>query len=278
MNKILTYYNDLLHRFLFSGRMMAVFIVSVLTMDTFLAPIRLYCRDAKETVSQWGFALIWNNKYVGLCFLLIYIFAVSNFPENREKERYVIARIGVSNWVRVQALYLLTFGWIYVAFLYIIQNLLLVDVMEYSSDWSSGWKQLVNSDITAYYNIYITIPRRIISNYSPIQANILVFLIMGLLLGMLGMLIMWLNFYSKSAGTLTASAVVFMSLASQRYIRLYRYSPLNWIQLDIHYSILNPERPRQGYIFTMLILLTALFFRLAKNRANLTQENNRRRA
>lgn len=277
MSKLLVYYKWLLQKIIFSWRMLAVFIVSVLIMDTFLAPIRLYSKDIGEGMSQWGFALIWNNKYVGLCFLLIYIFAVADFPGDREKARYVIARIGVSNWAGTQVLFLLTFGWIYTFFLYCIQNLLLAGVLECSSEWGNGWRNLVNSNITAYYDIYITVPRKVISNDSPVQANLLVFLIMGLLLGMIGVLIMWLNFYSKSAGTLAASAVAFMSLAAQRYINLYRYSPVNWIQLDNHYSIVNPEKPRQGYIFMMLILLTALFCMLVKNRANNTQENNRRR-
>ncbi len=277
MSKLLIYCKYLSRRILLSWRMLTVIIVTVLTMDTFLAPIRSYCMDTGQIMSQWGFALIWNNKYVGLCFLLIYIFAISNFPESRERERYSIARIGTSNWVGAQALFLIFFGWIYAGFLYIIQNILLFGVLEWSNEWGSGWRYLVNGDITAYYDIYITVPRKVISNFSPLQANILVFLILGLLLGMIGMLIMWLNFYFKSAGTLAASAIVFMSLAAQRYIHLYRYSPANWIQLENHYSIVNTERPKQGYIILMLILLTAMFFMMARNRANYTQENNRRK-
>lgn len=277
MSKTITYFKYLFRRILLSWRMLAVFIVSVLTMDTFLAPIRSYCQDMDIKVSPWGFALIWDNKYVGLCFLLIYILGISNFPEDRGKERYSIARIGISNWVGAQALFMMLFGWLYTYFLYAVQNLLLIGVTEWSNEWGEGWTNLINSYVTEYFDIFITIPKRVLSNYSPEQANFLVFLIMGLLLGMIGMLVMWLNFYAKSAGTLAATAMVFMSLAAQRYIRLYRYSPVNWIQLENHYNLLSPEKPKQGYIILMLIFLTALLFMLSKNRANHTQENNRRK-
>lgn len=277
MSKTIIYFKYLFRKILFSWRMLAVFIVSMLTMDTFLAPIRSYCYDMDIKISPWGFALIWDNKYVGLCFLLIYILGISNFPEDRGKERYSIARIGISNWVGAQALFMLLFGWLYTFFLYVIQNLLLIDVIEWSREWGEGWKNLTNSYITEYFDIFITIPKRVLANYSPEQANFLEVLIIGLLLGMIGMLVMWLNFYAKSAGTLAATAVVFTSLAAGRYVHLYRYSPVNWIQLENHYNLLSPEKPKQGYIILMLMLLTALLFILSKNRANVTQENNRRK-
>lgn len=276
MGKMCIYFRYLLHRNLLSWRMLSVVVVTILTMDTFLAPIRSYCRSAGLTVSQWGYALIWNNKYVGLCFLLIYIFAVSVFPEERKKERYAIARIGISCWVGAQALFLIFFGWLYAFFLYLIQNLLLIGVIEWTGDWGNGWKCLLNSDTIEKYDILVTMPRKVLSNGLPFQENIMVLIIMGMLLGMIGMLVMWLNFYGKSLGSLAATAVIFMSLAAQRYPLLYRYSPASWIQLEYHYSITNIERPKPEYIMGMLLLLTALFYVLTKVRANNTQENNRR--
>jgi len=277
MNKVLSYYNYLMRRVLLSWRMLAVLLVTILTMDTFLSPIRSYCKSTGKTLGPWGFALIWNNKYVILCFLLIYIFAVSHFPESREKERYFIARIGVSDWVGAQACFLVAFGWIYAGVLYVVSILVTFGALEWTKEWGSGWISLADYNVVIQYKMYITMPGRVLSNYAPYQANLLVFVIMGLLLGMIGMLVMWLNFYSRTVGSLAASAVVFAGLAAERYMNLYRYSPANWLQLDKHYSMINPERPTKEYIIAVLFVLTALFFMLAKTRANHTQENNRRR-
>lgn len=277
MNRVLSYYKYLMRRVLLSWRMLAVLLAVILTMDTFLSPVRAYCKSTGKTLGPWGFALIWNNKYVILCFLLIYIFAVSNFPESREKERYFIARIGLSDRVGAQACFLVTFGWIYAGVLYIVSVLMILGPLEWTNEWGSGWISLADRNVIMKYGMYITMPGRVLSNYAPYQANLLVFVIMVLLLGMTGMLILWLNFYSRTAGSLAASAMVFVCLAAERYINLYRYSPASWLQLDYHYSMINPKRPTKEYIISVLLVLTVLFFMLAKTRANHTQENNRRR-
>ncbi len=276
MYRIWHYYTYLLRKHLLSWRMLAVFILTILTMDTFLAAIRVYCRDQAVKVSQWGFALIWDNKYVGLCFLLIFIFAVAVFPEDRKGDCYIISRIGISRWVAGQSLYLLTFGWIYMLFMLLVQNILLSTVLEFTSDWGKGWATLSYNDVILHYNIYTTVPYRVVSNYDPLWANILVMTIMGLLLGMLGALVFWLNFYSRAAGPLAASALVFMGLAADKNRSLQRYSPTNWIRLDHHYTITDTDQPKVAYIIGMLLLWTVLFFLLTKLRANRTQENNRR--
>lgn len=276
MNSLWRYYRYLVQRHFLSWRMMAVSIFVLLTMDSFLATIRVYCQEMDIKMSQWGFALIWHNKYVGLCFLLIFIFAASIFPEDRTKDRYIIARLGISKWIAGQSLYLITFGWIYTIFLYLVQNILLWNVIEITYIWGKGWGTLSNSNVIQQYNTYITVPYLVVSNYGPLEANILVVVIMGLLLGMLGMLIFWLNFYSKVTGPFIASAIIFLSLAASKNSMLHRYSPASWIRLDSHYRITSTSQPTVTYIIGMLILWTIMFFVLAKIRANQTQENNRR--
>jgi hypothetical protein len=256
--------------------MLAVLILTVLTMDSFLASVREYCKITHQRVTQWGFALIWDNKYMGLCFMLLFIFAVSVFPEEREKERFFITRIGISKWIWGQSLYLLTFAWIYTVFLIIIQNILLCNVLDFSNEWGAGWSSLANSDVIIFYNVYVTTPYLIISNYDPFMANLVVVGIMGLLLSMLGVLIFYFNFYSKMAGAVAASILVFTSLAASRIYGLTRFSPVSWIRLENHYRITKESYPTVGYIVGMLILLTFLFILLSKMRANSTQENNRR--
>ena len=54
-------------------------------------------------------------------------------------------------------------------------------------------------------------------------------------------------------------------------------SPASWIQMQYHYRITNTKLPTVDYIIEMLFLLTALFYIIAKIRANMTQENNRRK-
>lgn len=276
MNSVRKYYGYLLKTQLISWRMLAVAITTVLTMDTFLADVRKYCHAVNTTMSQWGFAVIWNNKYVGLCFLLIYVFAIAVFPRDREKERYIVSRLGISKWILGQGLYIVTFGWLYTFFLCIILNVLLANVMQVESVWGKGWAALSNSDVTIKYQILISTDKLVISNYEPLYANLLVIAITGLLSGMLGMLVFCFNFYSKMAGALAASAVIFLSLAARKNSKYYRFSPVSWIQLDNHYRTTEAFLPTVEYMVGMLILLTLLFWLLAKIYASRTQENNRR--
>lgn len=277
MNSIWRYYRFLLRRHLLSWRMLAVAIVTLLAMDTFMLPIRIYSQSMGIRMSQWGFALIFNNKYVRICFMLIYVFASAILPENRKKECYIISRMGLSKWVSGQCLYLITLGWVYTLFMYLCMNILLWNVIEFIPQWGSGWGTLINSSIQSKFNIYIQVSSLVISNYNPAYANILIVLIMGLLLGMMGMLLFWLNFYFKIASPVIASAIIFWSLAAVRNSALQKYSPVSWLRLDGHYRITAVNQPTVPYIIGMLVLLTLLFVILAKEAANHTQENGRRR-
>lgn len=277
MGSVFTYYKYLLKKNLLSWRMLSVVVVTILILDSFFSTVRSFCADAEMKVSQWGFAIMWNNKYIVLCFFLIFIYAIANLPQDRRKERYMIARMGVSKWMYGQVLYIITFGWLYTFFIVIMQNLLLCPVLEWNEKWGGGWAALTDSNIILDSNVLVTVSKTILSNYSPMQATILVILIMGMLFGMLGTLMLCLNSYSKVLGPLVTSAIVFLSLAAKKDDTLYRYSPVSWIQIDCHYSKTHSNYPALNYIFLVLIMLNVLFAVLTKIRINSTQENNRRR-
>lgn len=228
-------------------------------------------------LSQWGFPLIWNSKYVVLCFLLIFVFVISSFPEERMKQCYIIARIGISNWVTGQFLYILTFAWLWTGFLFITEKFLLLKVTTQEQSWGSAWTLLSGQEIRNMYGIIPDIPYLVISNHYPEEATFLVVIILGLLLGMLGTMIFCLNFYSRIAGPLAASILIFLNVTVSRRTVLARMSPASWIQMQYHYRITNTKLPTVDYIIEMLFLLTALFYIIAKIRANMTQENNRRK-
>lgn len=276
MYSVWGYYQHLFRRNLLSWRMLSVLLLTALTMDAFLAGLRDYCHDMGIRLSQWGFAFLWSNKYVALSFLLIYIFAVSNFPMDRERERYSIARMGVSRWVAAQGLYLVTFGWLYALLLLALQGLLLCGVTEWGGSWGSGWALLSKGSADGY-TIYVSVSDLVISNYTPLEANLLVTVTLGLLLGMLAMLVFWMNLYSRAAGPAAGGAVVFLGLAAVRIPVLRQYSPVNWIQLKYHYNLMEPWQPKPDYIVAMLVLLILLALLMAKRRVERTQENNRRR-
>ena len=275
MYSVWGYYRHLFRRSLLSWRMLSVALLTILTMDVFLAGLRDYCHDAGVRLSQWGFAFLWINKYVVLSFLLIYIFAVSNFPLDRERERYSIARMGVSRWVAAQGLYLITFGWIYTALLLVLQGMLLSGVTQWADGWGEGWAMV--SGGVGGYDMYVSVPYQVLSNYAPLEANLLVTVILGLLLGMLAILVLWMNLYFRAAGAIAGGAVIFLGLAADKLGGLLQYSPTSWIQLGYHYNVMKPWQPKPGYIVTLLVLLTVLELIMAKLRVEHTQENNRRR-
>lgn len=271
------FYRYLMKKLLLSWRMLAVLLGSLLIMDTFLAPLRTYCREMNVKMTPWGFALIWENRYVGMSFLLIYIFAVAVIPEDRGRDCYIISRIGVSRWVCGQSLFLITFAWIYTFSLVIIQNVLLLGFLEFSPEWGNGWASLTDGNIIERFQIYTMASYLGVSNYKPLQANLLIILIMGLLLGMTGMLVFWLNLYSRFAGAFGGTVMILLSLGVDWKRWLLPFSPLSWLSFSKHYRISEPENPTLTYILGMLFLFTLLFWFAAVFRANATQENNRRK-
>lgn len=277
MGSVITYYKYLLKRNLLSWRMLSVVLITILISDAFFAPVRTYCENTSVKVSQWGFAVMWDNKYVLLCYLLIFIYGIAHVPQDRCKERYMISRMGTTRWVYGQVLYIYTFAWLYVILVVIIEDLLLLPVLEWNDKWGNGWIGLTNFDIAYNNGVLVSVSQAVISNYTPLEATIQVFVIMGLMLGMLGSLIFFLNLYSRVLGPLIASAMAFMGLAARKDSRLFRYSVVSWLQLDCHYTSMHTDYPTLTYIFVVLILASALFVILTKIRINSTQENNRRK-
>ncbi len=242
-------------------------LITVLTMETFLEPVRAYSRHMGLTMSQWGFPLIWGNKYVGLCFLLIFIFAVAVLPENTNRDQYVIGRIGIENWLKGQFLWLITFAILYSFFLAIIQNILLIGVLKPEKKWGKGWGTLVSTDVCSHFGIQLNIPSVMLNNESPGKALLWEIVILALLLIMIGSLIIWLNLHSRVLGILVPSALIFWSIAISRFPdKMYCFSPVNWIQLNKHCQLMAADYPGKPYIVCMLILLTVFFFMMAKLR------------
>lgn len=277
MSNIRKYYFHLLRRNLFSWRMLSVLIITVLTMDSFLSGIQAYCRGQNIKMSQWGFALLWNNKYLTLCFLLIYLYAIANMPESRSRERYAVSRIGVSKWITAQSLYLITFGWLYTAVLSVLPNILLWKEISMMENWGKGWATLANVNMISHYGMYVKVSHYTISNKNPLQANCEIFLILGLLLGCVGLISFVWNFYSKIISSLALSFLVLLSFAAEKNTALYRFSPVSWVDLDNHYSVLRTNFPRIGYMISMLLGITLLCYFIAKYKVGQTQENNRRK-
>lgn len=67
---------------------------------------------------------------------------------------------------------------------------------------------------------------------------------------------------------LTASILIFLNVTVSRRTVLARFSPASWIQMQYHYRLTNTKLPMVEYIIVMRLLLTALFYMLAKIRVN----------
>ncbi len=243
-------------------------------MDSFTQSIRTLYVDAGMKLSPFSFVHLWNNKYIVLCFMLLFIYSVANYPRDRIKERYIIGRIGVKKWAYGQMLYLGTFSWIYLIFLFVVNTLFMLPCTVWKSSWGNEWSYLLNSDFVIEHNVMIYPTQNILLNYKPIDALLLIFVIGGSIFTMISFLIITMNLYHKMLGSFLATGLVFLSVTMGSVPSMIRFSPVSWWNLDSHYRISNQVLPKVEYMFLVMGLLVLLFINVLKIRVLQTQEDH----
>lgn len=74
-----------------SYRMLSVAVVSLICMDIYARPIRRLCSLHNVKVSLLGMPIFWNRHHVAVLFILIFLFAITEFPLDRRTHQYMIA-------------------------------------------------------------------------------------------------------------------------------------------------------------------------------------------
>ncbi len=271
------YFRYIGHKHLVSWKMLAIVVVSALSMDSFLAELRRYCLQEGERLSPWGMPLIWDKQYVSVIFLLIFLFAIADFPLDRSKEKYVISRIGTTPWIWIQQIYLIVFSFLYVMMLLVLQFILLLSVTTWTMEWGRGWERLTNEQMRMKYTMILTVPKERIYNQDIIKTNVCYLLLLFLILVFMAELVLWLNMYHKLVSALLAAMLAIIPLSGKLSGRIFFFIPTTWMQQKVQYSVYQTNQPTLEYMYLCLGLAIVLLILFGMERCSRTQENNRRR-
>lgn len=271
------YFRYIGHKHLFSWKMLAIVVVSALSMDSFLAELRRYCLQEGEQLSPWGMPLIWDKQYVSVIFLLIFLFAIADFPLDRSKEKYVISRIGTTRWIWIQQMYLIVFSFLYEMLLFILQFILLLPVTTWTMEWGSGWERLTNEQMRMKYTMILTIPKERIYNRDVIKTNACYLLLLFLILVFMAELVLWLNMYHKLVSALLVAMLAIIPLSGKLSGRIFFFIPTTWMQQKVQYSVYQTNQPTLEYMYLCLGVGIVLLILFGMERCSRTQENNRRK-
>lgn len=271
------YFRYIGNKHLVSWKMLAIVVVSALSMDSFLAELRRYCLQEGEQLSPWGMPLIWDKQYVSVIFLLIFLFAIADFPLDRSKEKYVISRIGTTRWIWIQQIYLIVFSFLYVMMLLVLQFILLLPVTTWTMEWGRGWERLTNEQMRMKYTMILTIPKERIYNQDVIKTNVCYLLLLFLILVFMAELVLWLNMYHKLVSALLAAMLAIIPLSGKLSGRILFFIPTTWMQQKVQYSVYQTNQPTLEYMYLCLGLAVVLLILFGMERCSRTQENNRRR-
>ena len=235
------------------------------------------CLQEGEQLSPWGMPLIWDKQYVSVIFLLIFLFAIADFPLDRSKEKYVISRIGTTRWIWIQQIYLIVFSFLYVMMLLVLQFILLLPVTTWTMEWGRGWERLTNEQMRMKYTMILTIPKERIYNQDVIKTNACYLLLLFLILVFMAELVLWLNMYHKLVSALLAAMLAIIPLSGKLSGRIFFFIPTTWMQQKVQYSVYQTNQPTLEYMYLCLGLAIVLLILFGMERCSRTQENNRRR-
>ncbi len=259
-----------------SYRMLSVAVVSLICMDIYARPIRRLCSLHNVKVSLLGMPIFWNRHHVAVLFILIFLFAITEFPLDRRTHQYMIARLGVRLWLLFQATYLMVFCGIYALWCYAIFVITLCPYGSYQLGYYQGWWRLSELQVKDEMNTGIQVSQEYLLSHGTLQANAEFILCLWLVLLFIGMALLLFNQLRPYLGDVLACFIILSGISNKVTGMRTWFSPMHFLSMSNRYSVVHPQNPRLLYMILVLATLNMLLYYLADGWICSTQENNRR--
>lgn len=191
------------------------------------------CMEHGLSISCWYFPhLIVGMQAILYYFGALLLFCDAPFVDNQQMD--VILRAGKRNWFRGKIMYILLASCIYFLWIFAVSVLEFIPYVGFSTEWED-MMNILSLD-SAYGG---SIRRKIIVEYTPIEATLTQYVICVLLAMFLGLLIFYCNLFKKqNVGVGIALLIVLMGILSEfvdvqaQRVLIY-FLPMAWTNIEV---------------------------------------------
>lgn len=223
--------------------------------------------DGRKLIEEVGikpevnaFTVVWNDSFFMMVFFFLVVFSFSAIPFRDNSSQFIVIRNGAFLYVVSHIIYIIILAIINVVSLYVMIPIFL-PYKNVTGDWGAFWGAVSQNtgDYIGLNHTYVSY--RVFWDFTPGQAFISVFSICLLLNIMVGLFLYFLAiFRKKNLGVILLAFLITLGRMTSYFleVRLYPFSPFNWLCLDVLVPQYNGVQVSVPYACSSLIIINVL--------------------
>ena len=189
------------------------------------------------TITPWMFPNIVCDRFLLMCFYLVFILLICDSSCFREQQSYELIRIGRPSWIMSQIMFAIIESLIFVLSIWLLLIIRSLRHISFTFDWGLTIRQLsIPNQFTGM------IRSDLIQNYSAVQASVYCSVLLWLVCLFFSLIVMMLNrlvdrfisiFFTCALGLF--DFFIYFYIDDANY--LYWISPTSWVNLTVIQNI-----------------------------------------
>lgn len=249
--------------YFFQMRLLIFILIQFFIIHYYSSPIKRFLILADYPVTPWIAPFMMLNVYFLFIYGITVIYFYSNVPFMQYSQMYQLVRLGRKKW-GIEKIIRIWMSAVALATIELFLSILpLVPRLELSKDWGKVIYTLAMTDAASQFNINIFFPYDIVSSFTPIKAMLLIWGILILVTGLIGMVMFSFSLlFSRTLGIVIATIIailpiVFFNIHYQLGWIVY-FSPLSWLNLSLLHGKISKIYPNIWYVFYSILGMTII--------------------
>lgn len=213
----------------------AIIIIMFIFMYSYVKPISDFIKMVGVQATPFLYPFLFTDQFLLMLLMLGIIILFCDAPFFDNAQLFIAIRCGKTIWACGQIVYIILTSIVYFVIVYLMSVLLLLPNITMQSSWGKIWNTLSQTDAASSYEIYLSLPYKIIVEYTPIEAVFTVFYIGILISVFIGLLLFFLNIYiNKAISIAVTTGFVLITTRVAFLPAIVRYfCPVSWINLNL---------------------------------------------
>nr|MDE6566523.1 hypothetical protein [Lachnospiraceae bacterium] len=194
--------------------------------------------DTGEWITPWMAPHFFDNKYFVTFYGFIVCYLFSDVPFMNRSELYFVMRKGRHVWCMEKIFAIIMLAFSFSALTILASVLVFVPMLRFEAGWGKIIHTLAYSRNLLEYNIIGNPSPVILSKYTPLQAMLVCFSLVGLVSSMIGLLMFVISLYGSRIAAVSVSVILTgMNLSEGMFITsawLPYVTPFNWCRMGLH--------------------------------------------
>lgn len=202
-----------------------------------LIPVVQFSEAVNIGTTPYAFAHLTNDYICQLIMIAGGVVLFCNAPFEDDEYIYMLPRAGRFSWAFGQIICILELAFIYVLILFVISIIPFIGHLDFNMEWGKIWGTLAKTDAGSQYGLNFQISEYIVSNYKPIVAVAVSFLLEWACVYWIGLLIYFLNkLTARSIGTFVGAFWVLLDICISNDWMGWanRFSPVSLAQIKTY--------------------------------------------